>query len=126
MSVREPCSRGPRGRRAPGEITDDYWIWVDGPQPGPDEDDPYGGGGTGPPGLIPPIIQLDDWWDKIWPAVKQGDLGFRAKAATARENGLQVSDSTKIICVYTRDWRDKDDVRRVLIGLCHLAPVVQD
>ena len=40
--------------------------------------------------------------------------GISAKAATARHNDLVTSQRTKLICVYTRDWEDQDDVRRVL------------
>jgi hypothetical protein len=50
-----------------------------------------------------------------------GRLGISAKAATARHSELATSPRTKLICVYTRDWQDQDDVRRVLRQLRDLG-----
>jgi len=105
------------GDRKPSEITDDYWIWADGPGPQPDRNDPHVGKWL----IFVRAGEIDDWWARIWPAVDRGDLGFRAKAATARDNTLQRARNAMVICAYTRDWRDKDDVRRVLAGLRELG-----
>ncbi len=42
-----------------------------------------------------------------------GHLGNEAKAATAKKNGLARNQWVKVICVYTYDSADVDDVRRV-------------
>jgi hypothetical protein len=67
-----------------------------------------------------PARQIDQWWERIRLATRQG-LGISAKAATARHNDLATSPRTKLICVYTRDWQDQDDVRRVLRQLRDLG-----
>lgn len=54
-------------------------------------------------------------------ATEDGSLGSEAKAATARPNSLEASPGKKPICVYTRDWQDRDDVRRVLGALRDLG-----
>lgn len=64
--------------------------------------------------------QIDARWDQIKQATGQGHLGIAAKAATARQNPRATSRA-KLICVYTRDWQDHGDVRRVLYGLRKLG-----
>ena len=64
--------------------------------------------------LFVPNQQVDSWWEKVREATQDGSLGIQAKAATARPNPRATSPQTKLICVYTRDWQDRDDVRRVL------------
>jgi hypothetical protein len=52
-------------------------------------------------------------WSEIKKAVEQGKLGDSAKAATARPNPHAATLNEKVICIYTYDWADKEDVRRV-------------
>lgn len=40
-------------------------------------------------------------------------LGSSAKVAAARPNPNPTNSDTKVICVYTYDWTDKEDVQRV-------------
>ncbi len=40
-------------------------------------------------------------------------LGSRAKVSTAKNPPLAVNSNTKVICVYTYDWKDKNDVMRI-------------
>ena len=64
------------------------------------------------------VQDLDKTWAAIREATTRGKLGIQAKSATARDNPLARSYGlAKIICVYTRDYRDQDDLRRVLAGL---------
>ncbi|HEV2377012.1 MAG TPA: putative phosphothreonine lyase domain-containing protein [Streptosporangiaceae bacterium] len=93
----------------PSQVTADYWIYAD--SPGTDAD---GMGRTGKWLVFVPAARIDSWWQKIKHATEAGDLGVSAKAATVRPNPLATSPKTKLICVYTRDWHDHDDVRRVL------------
>lgn len=51
---------------------------------------------------------MDEVWAKIEKATEEGRLGGSAKVATA-EAGAE----TRVICVYTYDWADEKDVRRV-------------
>jgi hypothetical protein len=64
---------------------------------------------------------VDRWWATISAAVQAGHLGCFAKTATARPNRHEISPQTKVICVYTTDWRDRDDARRVLRALRELG-----
>jgi hypothetical protein len=94
----------------PSQVTNEYWVYAFAP-------------GTGTAALRPGKwlvfvlpAEIDNWWTQIKHATEQGRLGIQAKAATAHDNPLATS-SAKLICVYTRDWLDHEDVRRVLRGL---------
>lgn len=104
------------GGRKPSEMTSPYWVYVDGP-----------GGDDADPALIGKWMlfvltgQADQWWDQVREATEAGSLGIGAKVATARPNPREISARTRLICVYTRDWQDRDDVRRVLAALRDLG-----
>lgn len=51
---------------------------------------------------------IDELWGKIANAVKQGKLGVTAKVSTLRQERKE-----HVICVYTYNFLDRDDVRRV-------------
>jgi len=59
------------------------------------------------------INEIDSTWQKIKKAVKEGILGIGAKAATAKPNPNASSQNEKVICIYTYNWLDKEDVFRV-------------
>lgn len=59
------------------------------------------------------INKLDKIWLKIKKANEKGNLGVGAKAATAKPNPNETSKTEKVICVYTYNWLDIDDVYRV-------------
>lgn len=67
-----------------------------------------------------PPGQIDDYWTTIAAATSRGELGIQAKVATSSSSP---SSSDRVICVYTHDCEDKDDVRRVLEGLVRLGLV---
>lgn len=56
---------------------------------------------------------LDKIWTKIRIAVEEGKLGGMAKAATAKPNSHARNSNRKVICVYTYDWKDRRDVKRI-------------
>jgi hypothetical protein len=64
-----------------------------------------------------PTEQVDDWWGVLRIGTERGFLGPSAKVATALANPLARSADERLICVYTRDWRDEADVGRVLAML---------
>jgi Domain of unknown function (DUF1917) len=101
--------------RPPSKVTDDYWVYAD--APGTDAMD-ISRCGKWLVFVLPG--QIDTRWAQIKEATDQGRLGITAKAATARQNPLATSPA-KLICAYTRDWQDSDDVRRVLRGLRELG-----
>ena len=59
-------------------------------------------------------------------ATEQGKLGSLAKCATAMPNPNATDPNSKVICVYTYDAEDKDDVIRIAWELYQLgvAPIV--
>jgi Basophilic leukemia-expressed protein Bles03 len=100
----------------PSQVTGAYWIFAHAPGQHKPQD-----GRSGKWMLFVPAQQVDTWWARIRAATGDGSLGIAAKAATARPNPLETSPRTRLICVYTRDWQDRDDVRRVLVALRDLG-----
>lgn len=93
----------------PSEVTDVYWI--------------YAGRKTG--NYPEPTIHSGKWlifvsperidviWRKIKNTTENGKLGNESKTATAKPNSLAGKSKQKVICVYTYDWTDEEDVRRI-------------
>ncbi len=58
---------------------------------------------------------VDEIWAKIKHATENGSLGNKAKVASAR--WVKVNKDTgkinHVICVYTYDWTDREDVMRI-------------
>jgi len=63
------------------------------------------------------VSEIDDTWIKIRKAIEDEKLGRRAKVATMKENRNAVRKEYKVICVYTYDSDDREDVVRVLKAL---------
>lgn len=57
---------------------------------------------------------IDDLWPQLKESVQAGRLGISMKASTP-VTGVQ--EAAGLICVYTKDWRDIADIRRVVAGL---------
>ena len=68
--------------------------------------------------LFPTADQVDKYWAKVAEATGHGELGFGAKVATDAGNGR-----ARGMMVYTRDYEDIEDVRRVLQKLVELGLV---
>ncbi|KAI9800230.1 MAG: hypothetical protein M1825_004214 [Sarcosagium campestre] len=71
---------------------------------------------------------LDETWTKVSHAVAAGQLGSAAKVATVNDGESSTAskvaeDGGRLICIYTQDFRDKDDVKRVLVKLNQLGLV---
>lgn len=62
----------------------------------------------------------DEAWDKIRAATELGRLGYAAKAARALQ-GRANRAGALVTCVYSYDYEDHDDVRRVLAALRELG-----
>jgi hypothetical protein len=63
---------------------------------------------------------VDAVWEKVTAATLSGRLGLAAKVATAWPNPL-ARLSKRLICVYTYDFTDHEDVARVLVALRDLG-----
>ncbi|KAK4159634.1 hypothetical protein QBC43DRAFT_326775 [Cladorrhinum sp. PSN259] len=65
--------------------------------------------------LFPEPGQVNEVWAAVAKATANNELGIAAKVETRVR-----SDKERLICVYTTDYRDKDDVARVLKRLREL------
>jgi hypothetical protein len=63
------------------------------------------------------VSEVDQVWITIRNAVVGGLLGSSAKVATMVYNPLEVKPGYKVICMYTYDAEDTEDVLRVLTSL---------
>src|SRR5260370_36560329 len=61
---------------------------------------------------------VDNVWARIERATENSQLGISAKVSTAVPNGY--GSSNHVICVYTNDFRDKEEVGRALKALRQL------
>jgi Domain of unknown function (DUF1917) len=100
----------------PSAIIDAFWVWADSPSP-PTEDDVRGGKWM----IFSSPERHDDAWALVRDATEGGSLGIQAKAATAKVNPLAKGSKSKLICVYTRDYEDQEELRRVLRRLRELG-----
>ena len=102
----------------PSQVTEVYWLWARrqrGTYPASSEDK------VGKWFVFVPASQVDAAWAIIRRAVENGLLGDTAKVATARPSPLAQSGGEHVICVYTYDWTDEYDVRRIHAALCGLG-----
>jgi hypothetical protein len=67
------------------------------------------------------VESVDLYWEKIRQATIEGRLGDCAKVATSKPNPLRSRSKSRVICVYTYDWTDADDVHRVREALRELG-----
>jgi hypothetical protein len=71
--------------------------------------------------IFVPLDELDDAWAKIKKATEEGLLGDSSKSATALPNPNAVAPTKQVICVYTYDSEDREDVMRVRQALRDLG-----
>lgn len=93
----------------PSEVTDVYWLFAEREKGKYLSYTPRGGKWL----IFVNIKDIDEVWGKIKKATEDGKLGSSAKVATARPNPNATNPETKVICVYTYDWTDKEDVKRI-------------
>lgn len=111
----------------PSEVTDSFWLYARREK----GTYPTGSKNSGKWLIFVPLQLLDDVWEKIKLATEQGLLGNVSKTATARPNYNAANINEKVICVYTYDWTDEKDVKRIrkkLRELCitHKIPYKSD
>ncbi|WP_051690500.1 putative phosphothreonine lyase domain-containg protein [Acidithiobacillus thiooxidans] len=95
--------------KKPSEVTDSYWLFArreKGEYPRHTQN-------TGKWLVFVPLLQVDQVWEQIKQALENGRLGRSAKVSTARPNPNAFNPETKVICVYTYDWTDKEDVMNI-------------
>jgi hypothetical protein len=93
----------------PSRTTRIYWIVQDAPGARPDAiEDELAGKWL----IFLPPEEVDAAWAKVRDATCRNELGISAKVSTAKPNP-DSRDNTKVIYVYTPDWRNEADVMRV-------------
>ena len=93
----------------PSEVTEVYWLYAlrqKGAYPRPT---PRSGKWL----VFVDRNAVDTVWATIKQATEAGQLGGSAKVATAKPNPYATDPNTRVICVYTYDWTDEADVRRI-------------
>ena len=111
----------------PSEVSDVYWIYAnrkEGKYPKATER-------SGKWLVFVNNKDVDEVWAKIKKATEEGKLGDSAKVATAKPNPNATNQDTKVICVYTYDWADEKDIRRVReelrkLGITNKMPYKSD
>ena len=93
----------------PSQVTNEYWLFANRKQGTYPSHSKNGGKWL----IFVPIERVDNVWSKIELATKAGRLGEQSKVATAKDNSNATSSSAKVICVYTYDWTDEEDVMRI-------------
>lgn len=101
----------------PSKEFNHYWIYAYSPAWLHFASDAY----TGKWLIYIPIEQLDETWIKIKDAVQQMRLGPCAMVSTMRESSLAEFPNLKVICVFTKDYRDMGDVMLVREQLSKLG-----
>ncbi|MFD7163707.1 putative phosphothreonine lyase domain-containing protein [Streptomyces violascens] len=111
----------PRGHDSPSRELTEPWFWALAPKaPEFPADDTW----TGKWLWFPPLSLLDRSWATVRAGVDAGLLDYGAKTATLVTNRAAApssDDTRRPICIYTRDWRDTEDVRRVLAALRNMG-----
>jgi hypothetical protein len=102
--------------RNPTSVADDWWIHANAPR-----QEKIDAAYVGKWMLFAYVADIDRVWEIIRDATIAGTLGIAAKVATMRENPNAASSGTKLICVYTKDCRDIEDMRQALIRLRELG-----
>lgn len=98
---------------APSVENVEHWVHATNPNR------PNGVGRSGKWLIFVPRDRVDAVWTTIKKAVKAGELGTSAKVSTAR--GTPDPTKERVICVYTVDYKDLDDVGRVRDRLFELG-----
>lgn len=101
----------------PSETDDVFWIYakrkVEGYPPSTSR--------SGKWLVFAPVEKIDEIWKQIKQATEEGRLGGSAKVSTMLTNPNAKDSNTKVICVYTYDSADEEDVMRVRDVLRHLG-----
>jgi len=101
----------------PSQVTGEYWLFAErknGSYPAPTVN---GGKWL----IFIHRCEIDAWWATIKTATEQGSFGRSAKVSTAKPKPNVSGPSEHVICVYTYDCNDFDDVRRIRQALRDLG-----
>lgn len=74
--------------------------------------------------LFPTVDRVDTVWSTVVQALEDGRLGETVKVAP--DDGSGGGGQARLICVYTANFEDREDVKRVLNGLVEVGLVNAD
>lgn len=103
----------------PSQVIDDYWLFAkrkNGTYPALTEN-------SGKWLIFIKRSEIDAWWTKIKAATEQGSFGNCVKVSTAKPKPNVINSNQHVICVYTYDWKDEEDVCRIRRALGDLGVV---
>jgi Domain of unknown function (DUF1917) len=112
----ERKTRTPRPPRTPSQIQDKYWVSATARKRRVRRTER-----SGKWLIFVPLDELDAAWAKVKKATQEGLLGNSSKAATALSNPNAADPAKRVICVYTDDADDREDVLRVRQALRDLG-----
>ncbi|MEM2469116.1 MAG: DUF1917 domain-containing protein [Candidatus Jordarchaeales archaeon] len=92
----------------PSEVTEVYWLYACRKKGKYPEATKRSGKWL----IFVPPEKVDELWERVRRAVEEGRLGDVAKVSTAKPRP-SATDRSRVICVYTYDWTDRDDVMRI-------------
>ncbi|GAB4326178.1 MAG: hypothetical protein Kow0069_32530 [Promethearchaeota archaeon] len=107
-SLPAPPTFPPDDDRTPSDVTDVEWLHVSAPAGAALPPTEYCGKWL----VFGPADFVDQFWERVKQATREGRLGPAAKVSTARPSPRATSDA-RVVAVYTRDARDLADVSRV-------------
>lgn len=96
-------------QKLPSKTRNAYWIYSERTKDEYPQHTIYGGKWL----IFVSDHNVDRIWLKIKSATENGILGGSSKVATAKTNPGFSNSKVKVICVYTYDWRDEKDAKRV-------------
>ncbi len=100
--------------RNPSQVTDDFWIGAYRQKPG------YPHAGDGKWLLYALHPNIDNLWRIVRLATEEGYLGCFSKASTT-SLPFTAKTSIHVICVYTYDRNDREDIMRIREALRELG-----
>jgi hypothetical protein len=76
--------------------------------------------------LFPMSEYVDDVWEEVAVGTAERQFGIAAKVSTADEEIGKERKLTWLVCVYTKDFTDRGDVKRVIMKLVELGLVGEE
>lgn len=116
-----PATSRRRSKKSPSSETDAYWIEAEGQKRTYPPHTERGGKWL----LFLPRSGVDEAWGKVVAALGEGKLGDYAKVSTARGNPNAPDPKDHVICVYTYDSDDVEDVKRIRDALREIGFVAR-
>ena len=98
-----------RDERVPSQVHDVLWIYAN------NEQNNYHikRGRSGKWLIFEYKDEMDATWQKIKEGTRNGIFGTKSKVATAKQNPKASNEDFKVICIYTADFDNKEDINRI-------------